>query len=52
MTDQLDPILSGQTSDVYFMRTKHIMEMENLNPIVSMEVFPSADGVLCGIGGI
>jgi nicotinate phosphoribosyltransferase len=49
MTDQLDPILSGQTSDVYFMRTKHIMEMENLNPIVSIEVFPSADGVLCGI---
>jgi nicotinate phosphoribosyltransferase len=49
MADQLDPILSGHTSDVYFVRTKHIMEMENLNPIVSMEVFPSADGVLCGI---
>ncbi len=49
MADQLDPILSGQTSDVYFVRTKHIMEMEDLNPIVSMEVFPSADGVLCGI---
>jgi len=49
MVDQLDPILSGHTSDVYFVRTKHIMEMENLNPIVSMEVFPSADGVLCGI---
>jgi nicotinate phosphoribosyltransferase len=49
MADQLDPILSGQTSDVYFLRTKHIMEMEDLNPIVSMEIFPSADGVLCGI---
>lgn len=49
MADQLDPILSGQTSDVYFVRTRHIMEMEGLNPIVSMEVFPSADGVLCGI---
>jgi len=49
MADQFDPILSGQTSDVYFVRTKHIMEMEDLNPTVSMEVFPSADGVLCGI---
>ncbi len=49
MMGQLDRILSGQTSDVYFMRTKHIMEMEDLNPVVSMEVFPGADGVLCGI---
>ncbi|GAB4535138.1 MAG: nicotinate phosphoribosyltransferase [Anaerolineae bacterium] len=49
MADPLDPILSGQTSDVYFLRTKHIMEMEGLNPIVSMEVFPNADGMLCGI---
>jgi nicotinate phosphoribosyltransferase len=49
MVDQLDPILSGQTSDVYFVRTKHIMEMEDLNPVVSMEVFPNADGLLCGI---
>jgi len=49
MVNQLDPILSGQTADVYFMRTRHIMEMENLNPIVSMEVFPNADGLLCGM---
>lgn len=49
MVDHLDPILSGHTSDVYFMRTKHIMELEDLNPVVSMEIFPSADGVLCGI---
>ncbi len=49
MSDQIDPILSGQTADVYFMRTRHIMEMEGLNPVVSMEVFPSADGLLCGM---
>jgi nicotinate phosphoribosyltransferase len=49
MADQLDPVLSGQTSDVYFLRTKHIMEREGLNPVVSMEVFPSADGMLCGM---
>ncbi len=49
MFDQLEAVLSGQTSDVYFARTKQIMEVEDLNPIVSMEVFPSADGILCGI---
>jgi nicotinate phosphoribosyltransferase len=25
------------------------MEMENLDPVVSMEVFPGADGLICGI---
>lgn len=49
MVDELDLILSGRTADVYFVRTQHIMEMEDLNPIVSMEVFPGADGILCGI---
>lgn len=49
MVDELDLILSGQTADVYFVRTRHIMEMEDLNPIVSMEVFPGVEGVLCGI---
>jgi nicotinate phosphoribosyltransferase len=49
MVDQLDPVLSGQTADVYFMRTRYIMEMEDLDPIVSMEVFPNADGLLCGM---
>jgi nicotinate phosphoribosyltransferase len=49
MVDQLDPVLSGQTADVYFMRTRYIMEMEDLNPMVSMEVFPNADGLLCGM---
>lgn len=49
MFDPLDIILSGHTADVYFARTRHIMEVENLNPVVSMEVFPNADGVLCGM---
>jgi hypothetical protein len=30
MAGQLDFILSGRTADVYFMRTRHIMEMEDL----------------------
>jgi nicotinate phosphoribosyltransferase len=49
MVDELDPILLGQTADVYFMRTRHIMETEDLDPIVSVEVFPNADGLLCGM---
>ena len=49
MVDPADPIMSGKTADVYFVRTKHIMELEDLNPVVSMEIFPSADGVLCGM---
>jgi nicotinate phosphoribosyltransferase len=49
MVDPLDLVLSGQTADVYFLRTRHIMEAEDLNPVVSMEVFPNADGVICGM---
>ena len=42
-------LLSGETSDVYFLRSHRIMEEEGVNPRVTMEVFPSGDGVLCGI---
>jgi len=42
-------LLSGETSDVYFLRTHRIMEEEGVNPRVTMEVFPSGDGILCGI---
>ena len=42
-------LLSGETSDVYFLRTHRIMEEEGVNPRVTMEVFPSGDGVLCGM---
>ncbi len=42
-------ILSGDTADVYFLRTKEILEKEGINPITTMEVFPSRDGILCGI---
>lgn len=48
MVDTTDLILSGLTADVYFLRTQNIMEKEDLNPVVSMEIFPSADGLLCG----
>lgn len=42
-------VLSGETSDVYFLRTRQVMEAAGLNPIAVMEVFPSRAGVLCGL---
>jgi len=44
-----DAILSGDTADVYFMRTKTILAREGLDPVVVMEVFPGRAGILCGI---
>ena len=42
-------MLSGETADVYFQRTLDILHREKLNPQAVMEVFPSRDGILCGI---
>ena len=42
-------MLSGETADIYFVRTKEILEREGLNPIVTMEVFSRQDGILCGM---
>ena len=42
-------LLSGETSDIYFLRTQRIMEEEGVKPRVTMEVFPSGDGILCGM---
>jgi len=42
-------ILSGETSDIYFLRTRDILQNEGLNPVATMEVFPSRDGMLCGM---
>ena len=42
-------VLSGDTTDVYFRRTKEILEKEGLNPVTTMEFFPGRGGVLCGI---
>jgi len=43
-------ILDGETSDVYFIRARQVLEAEGLNPVVSMEFFPTCEGILCGIG--
>ncbi len=42
-------VLEGDTADVYFLRTRDAMERDGLNPRATMEVFPSRDGLLCGM---
>ena len=42
-------ILSGESADVYFHRAQAILEREGLDPLVAVEVFGRAAGVLCGI---
>ncbi|MFH0846664.1 MAG: nicotinate phosphoribosyltransferase [Chloroflexota bacterium] len=44
-----DAVLSGDTADIYFARTVEVLRGENLNPVVTAEVFASRGGVLCGI---
>ena len=41
--------LSGDNADVYFLRTRHILEQEGLNPRVSMEVFARQHAILAGV---
>ena len=42
-------VLEGETADVYFLRTRDVMERDGLNPRATMEVFASRDGLLCGM---
>jgi nicotinate phosphoribosyltransferase len=42
-------VLSGETADVYFLRTRQVMEGAGLNPLAVMDIFPSRDGILCGM---
>jgi len=41
-------VLSGDTADVYFERTRTILAAEGLDPVVTMEIFLRGEGVLCG----
>ncbi len=45
----LEPILNGDTADVYFSRTLTILKKEELDPVVVMEIFPGRSGILCGM---
>ncbi|MBI2304125.1 MAG: nicotinate phosphoribosyltransferase [Chloroflexi bacterium] len=42
-------VISGGTTDIYFLRTKIILEKEGINPVATMEVFSSREGILCGM---
>ena len=44
-----EAILSGQTTDIYFLHARRILEAEGINPRVTVEAFPSHDGILCGM---
>jgi nicotinate phosphoribosyltransferase len=44
-----EAVLSGETADIYFVRTMEILRREQLNPVATMEVFPSRAGILCGM---
>jgi len=39
----------GYRSDIYFWREKVTLEMHNLHPEVTMQVFQKKDAVLCGV---
>jgi nicotinate phosphoribosyltransferase len=41
--------LSEGRADIYFARTQTVLEKEGLNPVVTMEIFPSRDGLICGM---
>ncbi|MBI4186504.1 MAG: nicotinate phosphoribosyltransferase [Chloroflexi bacterium] len=52
VTPKFEPsqaVLSGETADIYFARTIDILKRRGLNPVATMEVFPSAAGILCGM---
>ena len=42
-------VLSGETADIYFIRTVEILKHEGINPVATMEAFPSRAGILCGM---
>lgn len=44
-----DSIASAQAADVYFIRTVQVLKEENIDPTATMEVFPSREGILCGM---
>ena len=44
-----EAVLSGETADIYFLRTIEVLRHEELNPLATMEVFTSRAGILCGM---
>ena len=47
-----EQVLSGRTADIYFLNARRILEQEGLNPRVTIEIFPSRSGILCGMNEV
>ena len=47
-----EQVLSGRTADIYFLNARRILEQEGLNLRVTMEIFPSRSGILCGMNEV
>ncbi|MDP6509701.1 MAG: hypothetical protein QGH23_00615, partial [Dehalococcoidia bacterium] len=45
----MEPVINGDTADIYFVRAVEVLRAEGLDPVATMEVFSSRGGVLCGI---
>ena len=48
----LPQVQSGDTADVYFLRSRQVLRHLRENPQVGMEIFPSNAGVCCGISQV
>ena len=47
--ETIGSIIAGETADIYFVRTVDVLRAEGVNPVATMEVFPTRDGILCGM---
>jgi len=45
----IEETLRGDNADIYFQRARDILQREGLDPVVTMEIFPGRDGILCGM---
>jgi nicotinate phosphoribosyltransferase len=44
----LPAVLTGETADIYFLRTRQALAHLELDPHVGMEIFPGRSGIVCG----
>ncbi len=45
----LEKVMSGESADVYFVRTIEILKKENINPLVGADIFCARAGIFCGL---
>jgi nicotinate phosphoribosyltransferase len=45
----LPQVLTGETADVYFIRSQEVLRALDLDPYVGMEIFPGKPGSCCGL---